>query len=242
MRAQAWGAATLLFVALARDGSAQPGVCSYTAGGPDGLTWVLLEAAGVQQATGPGGSTGTWDYFFNVCENINPVPQICLDNFVLGTAALRSNANQCEQLAPDINVPGGSSNVVVTSLEDPEGVQLEWNFFGTIGTPKTFTLIINCAKVAGEPNDEAGSEPNDPLVTWLHPAGCHPDGPGPPGDGSNWGWFFIGFTLFGAVGYAAGGYYHGTSKQGKKGKEALPHFDFWAGLPGMFADGGASPA
>ena len=213
--------------------------CSFT--DPEGELWVLQDLGGVQTATGGPGTLQTYE--FDLCQNVNPVPTPCSAGNVLGTVALRYDVNvpsgNCEQLGPDINL--NPTQVLVTRLPNTDhGVALLYSFFPLIGLQKTITFNLECTLGSEAPSEPQGTAQNV-VINWRHRALCvtgPPDTqPGLTPAGSNWGWIFIGLFLGGGVVYLGGGVYLGR-KDGKEGKAALPHLDFWERtLPLYVTDG-----
>lgn len=52
------------------------------------------------------------------------------------------------------------------------------------------------------------------------------------------GWIFVGLVFGVSFVYFAGGFALLHFQQGKQGREAIPHVDFWTSLPGLIKDGG----
>ena len=215
-------------------------------------SWSLGGLAGVQTTTGPGGpATGTWEYKFNVCANVVPVPTSCTANQVLGTVGLRYDGTlaqaPCEQLGPDINL--NPDDVEATKQTGGEfGLKLKWTFFPLVGSQKSLTLNLFCNEALPEPPSVATSG-NDPEITWRHEAVCVTGPGGGPGGGGgggggnlipgtgNWGAWVLGFLALCLVAYVGGGVYV-AQKDGKQGLDALPHIHFWTrALPAYVADG-----
>jgi len=116
----------------------------------------------------------------------------------------------------------------------------------TGGEKFSLAIKIPCGDTVrkpGEKND--GLDPKKFVVEQDSASGCEytisfppiTDGCPGSGRGGNWGtYFLVGFFLTTGM-YLGGGIFFKYKKEGLRGKEALPHLEFWESVPGLVMDG-----
>lgn len=210
----------------------------------DGDEWDLDSLAGIRTASGPG-AMGTWTYKFDICANISPNPQQCVVEGILGTCAARYTLSgpgaTCEQLGPDYNIDPDQVTVAKVTVGIADGVSLKWG--STESGIRSFELKIICGTLSTV--GTASGTTTAPIVEWTNPSVCDgpiespspsPGGGGGGGDGLEWGALTLIALSVSGVLYVGGGTYK-NQREGLSGKEALPNLEFWATVPGLFADG-----
>lgn len=148
-----------------------------------------------------------------------------------------------------------SDDIKVSSLEKEDGLEIYISGADYAGTPQSLSLRILCSPTSTDDSPTLESYTNGLLsLQWSTPAGCArgiegdddnddnddvPDTPGEKRKGRGF-WGFIGLFFWlgvaGLIAYFAIGMYYNYTTYGARGKDLLPHRDFWLELPANLGD------